>query len=51
MAVGEGQPRAENLVDDDRAVRLLETLHQQVELVTLMEVAAHVDFVLEDICE
>src|SRR5258706_13818128 len=51
VAVGERETSAENLVDDDRAVRLLKTLNQEGELVTLPEVAAHVDFVFEYVGE
>src|ERR1700682_2397852 len=44
-----GETRAKNFIDDDRPVEPLETLYQQVELVTLPEVAAHVDLVFENV--
>jgi len=47
----ERETRAQNFLDDDRAVGLLKPLNQQVELVTLPQVAAHVDFVLENVGE
>ena len=51
VSVGKREPRAEDLVDYDRAVGLLKSLNQEVELVALMEIATHVDLVLEDIGE
>ena len=51
VSVGKCEPRAEDLVDYDRAVGLLKSLNQEVELVALMEIATHVDLVLEDIGE
>src|SRR5438105_15430248 len=51
VTVGKCEPRAEDLVDYDRAVGLLKSLDQEVKPVTLMEIATHVDLVLEDIGE
>jgi hypothetical protein len=45
----ETEPRAEDLVDDDRAIRLGEALDQDVELVAVVDVPAHVHPVLEDV--
>jgi len=43
------QARADDLVHDDRAVGLLQTLHENVELVADLKVLAHVDAILEDV--
>src|SRR6185295_11300745 len=51
VSVGQREPGTENLVHDDGAVGLLEPLYEQVELVAVMEIATHVDFVLEDISQ
>ena len=45
----QSETRAEDLVDDDRAVRLLQPFDEDVKLVTTGKVAAHVDAILEDI--
>src|SRR3954469_15205352 len=51
VAVRQRQTGADDLVDDDGAVGLLQPLDEDVELVALREVAAHVDLVLEDVGE
>src|SRR5688572_30648344 len=51
VATTERETGAEDLVDDDRAVRLLEPLDEYVELVAFGKVAAHVDAVLEDVSQ
>src|SRR5687768_14635183 len=51
VAPAQRETRAENLVDDDRAIRLLETLDEHVELVSLRQITAHVDAILEDVSE
>src|SRR4029079_8179777 len=48
---GNREPGAEDFVDDDGAVWLLKALDEQVELVALMQFAAHIDLVLEDVGE
>src|SRR6202008_1207436 len=47
--IGKRESRTENLVDDDRAVGLLQTLDEEVELVAIVQIATHVDLVLEDV--
>src|SRR6266480_6448677 len=51
VAVGKTESGAEDLVDDDRAIGLLQPLDEDVKLVPLHQVAAHVDLVLEDVGE
>src|SRR5207302_10251336 len=51
VAVGQSEPSAEDLVDDDRAVWLLKPFNEDLELVALHQAPPHVDLVLQNIAQ